>query len=129
MNTPNHLSLDAHQLAEPLPPERRSRALVAATQALAHRQAGRARRWRAMAGSAALLAVAAVLAFSIRPPASPVPIVHRSPESFPRADVRVIGDYELRSILESAGYRVEIVRGPDALLVRIDGQTYSLPVP
>lgn len=68
-------------------------------------------------------------AFSIRPPASPVPIVHRSPESFPRADVRVIGDYELRSILESAGYRVEIVRGPDALLVRIDGQTYSLPVP
>lgn len=147
MNNPNPLSLDAYPPVESLPPERRSRALVAATQALAHRQAVRARRWRAAAGSAALLAVAAVLALSVRAPehgvrapraglqpgdaapAQQAPIVHRAPEAFAKADVRVIDDYELRSILESAGYRVEIVRGPDAVLVRIDGRTFSLPAP
>ena len=105
---------------------RRPQILATALDALDRRRRRRAIRRRARAAGLASIAVA-VAAWSLLPtPAPPPPSALVAERLVP--EIRELSDDELIELLESAGYRVELIRTPDAVMVRInDGPLIARP--
>lgn len=106
--------------------QRRPKILATALDALDRRRRRRAIRRRARAAGLATLVVA-VAAWSLLPTPAPHPPSTTVAEQLVPA-IRELSDDELIELLESAGYRVELIRTPDAVMVRInDGPLIARP--
>ncbi len=106
--------------------QRRTQILATALDALDRRRRRQAIRRRARTAGLAAIAVA-VAAWSLLPTPAPHPPSAIVAER-PVPEIRKLSDDELIELLESAGYRVELIRTPEAVLVRInDGPLLGRP--
>jgi len=104
---------------------RRDEILALATHALVRRRDRRIRRRRSAIAAAGLLAVGVASWLLASRSAPTVPTRYAevpAPASTdpPGIEIRLLSDDELIELLESAGYRVELIRTPDAVTVRIE---------